>query len=396
VGDPVGYDSEHIWLRQSVSETSDGQTRTMEIAVSLRPGMTASQIEALLKEADAGMQRLSHHLSGCFALPQTRGIEPVEQAAPDELPVSRPSAGPDPDQIPPTAQVSPSDAPLALVPPPPVPPPAAAAWVNPSARAEAISVKDFVAAVRAELDLSPKQAMDRLHVRSLNGLDLNEALDALRRQMGREGEQTVSSPTQAAQPPAVPAPPRYFEEEEDEGEFEVTLSLDEDSDEFDLEDVPDFDAVAPHPRAVATPSVKRPVPAKSAPAANGVDQGSPAESAAAGQTSTTLELIGQLRATAKGSTPTSHQRTAYRNIILRELGEQPAKALVAGLWHVPAERLGADQMDALLSWGKRDTFGEEATLVLAALRTEREQKGATPASGGSGVGAAGSPPTGSS
>jgi hypothetical protein len=268
--------------------------------------------------------------------------------------------------------------------------------VNPSARAEAISVKDFVAAVRAELDLSPKQAMDRLHVRSLNGLDLNEALDALRRQMGREGEQTVSSPTQVAQPPEAPVPPRYFAEEEDEGEFEVTLSLDEDSDEFDLEDVPDFDAVAPRPRAVATPSVKRPAPAKSAPAANGVDQGSPVESAAAGQTSTTLELIGQLRAAAKGSTPTSHQRTAYRNIILRELGEQPAKALVAGLWHVPAERLGADQLDALLSWGKRDTFGEEATLVLAALRTEREQKGATPASGGPGVGAAGSPPPGSS
>jgi hypothetical protein len=67
VGDPVGYDGEQIWLRQSVSSTKDGQTRTMEIAISLRQGMTAGQIEALLIEADAGMQRLSHHLTTSFA-----------------------------------------------------------------------------------------------------------------------------------------------------------------------------------------------------------------------------------------------------------------------------------------------------------------------------------------
>jgi hypothetical protein len=116
------------------------------------------------------------------------------------------------------------------------------------------------------------------------------------------------------------------------------------------------------------------------------------QSAASSQKSSTLELIGQLRATAKGSNPTSQQRIAYRNIIQEELGEQPAKALVAGLWRVPAERLGAEQMDALLSWGKRDTFGEEAVEVLAALRAERDRKGAPSASEDSSAGTASSSP----
>ena len=69
MGDPVEYDGEHIWLRQSITQTVQGQTRTLEIGVSVRPGMTADQIEALLREADAGMQRLTRHLDGQLAGP---------------------------------------------------------------------------------------------------------------------------------------------------------------------------------------------------------------------------------------------------------------------------------------------------------------------------------------
>jgi hypothetical protein len=74
------------------------------------------------------------------------------------------------------------------------------------------------------------------------------------------------------------------------------------------------------------------------------------------------------------------QKSAYRNIIQNELGEQDARALVQGLWRAPAERLGAEQLDALLSWGKRETFGEEAQLVLAELRAERVSRGSSSAS----------------
>ena len=87
-----------------------------------------------------------------------------------------------------------------------------------------------------------------------------------------------------------------------------------------------------------------------------------------------MQIIGHLRQAAGGGTPTSQQRVAYRNIILRELGDQSARVLVQGLWRVGADKLGAEQLDALLSWGKQETFGEEANLVLRALQAERDQK----------------------
>src|SRR5262245_43915110 len=60
-------DGEHIWLRQSVTFTASGYTRTVEIAIPLRPGASQDEIEALLREADAGMARLSRHLDARVA-----------------------------------------------------------------------------------------------------------------------------------------------------------------------------------------------------------------------------------------------------------------------------------------------------------------------------------------
>jgi hypothetical protein len=44
---------------------------------------------------------------------------------------------------------------------------------------------------------------------------------------------------------------------------------------------------------------------------------------------------------------------------------------VAALYRVSPERLGPEQLDALVSWGKRDSFADEVELVLAELRAER-------------------------
>ncbi len=40
---------------------------------------------------------------------------------------------------------------------------------------------------------------------------------------------------------------------------------------------------------------------------------------------------------------------------------------------MPPERIGPEQMAELLSWGKRDTFGDEVALVLAELRADRDR-----------------------
>jgi hypothetical protein len=85
------------------------------------------------------------------------------------------------------------------------------------------------------------------------------------------------------------------------------------------------------------------------------------------------QRVTQLRTIRGGGAPTTHQRTAYRNIVVNELGEPEAVALVRGIWRVNPERLGPEQLDALISWGKQDTFAEEAAAVLTTLRAERQQ-----------------------
>src|SRR5260370_42509392 len=76
---------EHIWLRQSATFAVDGQTRMVEIAIPLRPGASAEEVEALLRQADAGMERLRHHLDARVAA--ARGV-------PDGAPVAAPPPAP--------------------------------------------------------------------------------------------------------------------------------------------------------------------------------------------------------------------------------------------------------------------------------------------------------------
>lgn len=47
---------EHIWLRQSVRFMVGDQRRTLEIAIPVRLGASAEEIEGLLREAGAGME----------------------------------------------------------------------------------------------------------------------------------------------------------------------------------------------------------------------------------------------------------------------------------------------------------------------------------------------------
>ncbi|MFI5273397.1 MAG: hypothetical protein ACHQ4H_10245, partial [Ktedonobacterales bacterium] len=247
-------------------------------------------------------------------------------------------------------------------------------------------LKDFIAAIQAEFDLNPKQAMEKLGVKTLSGLNLREALEMLRRQALR-GDPATAAPIAAPPVPvaaAAPAPMRapatepahYFEEEDDAGEITYTLDEhapgdlyggeepppDEDDEFDDIEDLPDFGAP---PAPAAVPPAARPAAAPRAPAA-----------AAAGEGDRAGRIIGHMRGVHAGGTPGAQQRGAYGNIVVAELGEPKAKALVAALWHLTPEKLGPEQLEALISWGKRETFAEDTELVLAALKAERERASA--------------------
>lgn len=289
------------------------------------------------------------------------------------------------------------------------------------------------------MGLNPAQAMERLGVRSLQGLNLREALEALRRQLVRDGGGDVpAAPAQgsraaqpargaapasaASQPPApgrreatLPQPPRYFEEEDEMDGREFTFTVDDsgdiydefgqavgeeaasysadnvngasdefgaldDLDDFDLDDVPDFGPPPTPARTAPAAPLASPAPAAArrgtARAGSAPSAAEPEEVAAAPATegrSLGLQRVGYFRGVRGGGAATGQQRMAYRNIIVRELGDGDARALVQGIWRVTPDRLGGEQLDALVSWGKRDTFSEEAALVLAVLQEERER-----------------------
>jgi hypothetical protein len=283
--------------------------------------------------------------------------------------------------------------------------------------------------------------MQRLGVRSLEGLNLRESLELLRRQALRDDDELptpapapVSAPPAAARAAAATAAPAsrpaaaaqqpapYFDEE-DEPELTFTIDGDdeldddygaypigngatepvpageneyEEVDELELDDVPDF---GPPPAAAG--SSGRRIPAGRGPAASPAAK-PPAASAAAAAApaapvSAASELIAHLRAAHPGGAMSSQQRKAYQNIVVDELGETRATGLIKGIWNVSPDRLGTEQADELLSWGKRETFADEVTQVLAELRAEREQErgaGGTAGSGGSSARATGSAPRG--
>ena len=451
-------DGEHIWLRQSVTFTVAGQTRTVEIAIPLRPGATADEVEALLREADAGMEQLSRRLNDRVsallgaaqsATPTGDAPAPVSAPTPNPREVSEPAPSPRevsapaqrPEPAPPAVAApvrpparvgrdvsTPTRTPVPSASParpaaqpaarntaptaptsPTTPAPARAQASGPLVSGSAsqgpdLTRQQFISAAQ-EMGLSVKVAMDRLGVRTLEGLNLREALEALRRQAVQSDTPLPFAPPfrRPVAPDDSPASaePRYFDEEDD---LDVTFSVDgedgaeeefasyatggphdrddldplDEIEELDLDDdVPDFgpppsaargSSSAPR-RHTAAPPAAAPVPDVASPGA--------ALAGASGDRAHALQLVGQMRSARGGGAPSGYQRTAYRNVIARELGEPEAAALVRGLWRTTPDRLSGEQLDALLSWGKQDTFGEEAALVLAELRAERERANAT-------------------
>jgi hypothetical protein len=439
------HDGDHIWLRQTAQLTLGEQQRTVEIAIPVRVGASADEIERLLEQADAGMDRLTQHLDRRIASLVTGDASLPTEIAPASPPqgaAAAPSHAHDTAvTTPPTPQPDVSAPRPAAAPAPtrePAKPPAAHAHKEtrgtrdtrdtaaatapnaaPSRSAEQrasgkeLTRADFLAEARA-LDLNPKQVMERLGVRTLDGLNLREALEMLRRQLVRDmapGAVAADPDTSArgrttarTEPPAEPPSPRhdnppsgmYFDEEDD---FDITFAVsgsamdgsdpamngfdngfeaeefagdDEESpvDELGLEDVPDFDMPAP-----AAPAPKSP-PAQARPKRPAASDDAsldamPADSAPLAGRARAREVVAQLRATPAGGQAAQSQLAAFNNIIAGELGSPAANALVKGIWRTAPATLGAEQLHALIQWGKTDAFAEEAQSVLALLRTER-------------------------
>src|SRR5215831_17830873 len=82
---------EHIWLRQSVTYTHEGQTRTLEIALPIRPDAPPEEIARLLAQAEAGMAQLTTSLDRRIAGEQVAPPRPAAPASPRQAEPARAS-----------------------------------------------------------------------------------------------------------------------------------------------------------------------------------------------------------------------------------------------------------------------------------------------------------------
>jgi ribosomal protein L12E/L44/L45/RPP1/RPP2 len=399
-------DPNHIWLRQSITFSVNGQTRTLELALPLRPGATPEEVDALLDEADAGMRRLSQrldaHLAEVTGAASVAPVAPTTSPAPAAAttsPASRNAAPPSAAQPMPQAHAAPQPTsaehptPRAAAAAQPAAAPSPTSSPAPASAGPDLTRPEFLAAVGA-LGLDARTVMERLNVRSLNGLNLREALELLRRQAVREGGATADPQPAppAASAASMPAPigrARFDEEDEadeadDSLDFELSYPDPDDlpSDE-DFGDVGD-EAFAPRETLPATP----PAPPAAAPATSRAATGPLNDdvpdlddllAASTAPTPTPVAdsaperaraVIATLRTAHPGGQPTAQQRMAYRNIVVDQLGEAKANSVARAVWSLTPDKLGPEQYDALIRWGKQDTFAEEVEEALTLLRAE--------------------------
>jgi hypothetical protein len=79
-------------------------------------------------------------------------------------------------------------------------------------------------------------------------------------------------------------------------------------------------------------------------------------------------MLGELRALNSLGTTSDHQRAAFKNVVVSELSERGVDALTGAIWNTAPDEIGPEQYDALISWGKRDHFKDEAREVLKIAR----------------------------
>ncbi|HEU5198949.1 MAG TPA: hypothetical protein VFU32_04890 [Ktedonobacterales bacterium] len=368
---------DRIWLKQSIQFSVGGQVRTIEVTIPVRPGASSEEVERLLQQADAGLEQMTQHLNRKIdelaAQPAALAVQqsPSSSGHADETfehaptlaggqgALSRPgSSGGGRTPAPPSDMV-------------------AAGSGTPLDR------KQFIAQI-AVLGLNPRQAMERLGVRTLDGLNLRQALEQLRLQLVHER----STPGGAFSPSAEEAPgassgssrmgtgprsgtmPIHAPPEGKpgpqlshanplgnpgrSGALRGALPLPE---EESLDEAPELES-----NQDQTPqSLRPPIPIRGERDVFALQE--------RGRAQALLERLRRLRG--RLMPPGGDNVRVFRNVVEEQLGAEKMSALLYAAWRVSQpEQLSLDQITECIRWGKADDFEDEVDLLLQYAATE--------------------------
>ena len=417
----------HIWLRYATQFTTNGRTYTLEMNVPMPIGASAELREQLLTEADAGMNQLASHVEHRAAkmLQQAQSLQetipaptPIAQPAVTSQrpakPASTPAAIPIPQTVAQEAvQPSASIPVVRETPPEPVAKevtvPVTRTTVGasmPSATMAGttggnLTIPEFIKLINESMGLNPKQAMEMLKVKSLNGLNLRDALERLQRLYAQSSATANRTPIGAD----VSRLPHVSGARTDDTASERDRTGGRDS---RLPTIPVTPSSRPAP--VSGPPSKPTIvsindgartagnrPSREHANTMGTmyeeptvrvfdEEISPDEEEEPGEELEDLDesreltipervrgraLISRLRESRGATTANAARLQALDNVIGDQISKEALHDLADGLWEVQVlKKLKVDQVEALISWAKEDDFINEVEIVLILLEEE--------------------------
>ena len=384
----------YIWLRYATQYTKDGQTRTVEMSVPIPVGASAETRERLIREAEAGMSQLSSHVeqrgtqraqnppTTQGAPVQTQNTQGTQRLAPQPASNTRPTPGPkqtvrpaaisapqtspqpsDPRENEPERELAERQNVAASVPRTPT---------RPIESGNNMLLPQFIQYIKENMDLTPKQAMELLNVRSLStGINLRDAVEQLKQILEQEipvtngarkpnnsdpsfiRESSFSNvePERSGNTGPLPrinrdaAPVIEMRTRQPAPTFDEEVGPDESNeDEETFDDLEDLEL--PHELSPFVLERAR-------------------------------DKLSELRESQGAATASAGRLQALNNVAVSQVTEEQLQELAGGVWNINSlKKLKVDQVEALISWAKmEDDFAEQVEAVLVVLEEERYARG---------------------
>ncbi len=239
---------------------------------------------------------------------------------------------------------------------------------------ESLKLPQFIQFIKEKLNLTPKEAMDKLNVKSLNGVNLREAFEQLQQMANREdshaapGEQQPGITESASSRPDAKKPAVRAEEEHIPAEAQLARPV-------PSAPIPLTNKMGPDILEIKHAVVREIPPGPAFDEELDDEEFSRDEDEEFPSALTehnqhfAEDKLSSLRE-ARGSAAASQQRLkALHNVIDSQLSEEQLRELVQSVWGVSVDnKLKNEQVEALISWAKQDAFVEEVEVVLALLQ----------------------------
>jgi len=378
----------YIWLRYTTQFNVEGRIHTIEMGVPVPVGASAEMREQLIREAEIGMEQLTRRVENRVAQisqRNTRPPEPQRTQAPATIrsnqvpsqgqnnrsstgtpnPVGSKSTTPEPSREAPQPlslhQKQSTTMPVRQSGTVSMP-------VTPGMQGEANSnmkLSQFMQAIRETWGLTPKQAMDLLNVKTLNGMNYREALRKLQSLVeGNSRETSTSGTVNKASAVIQPKPAEERARPKEPLPLQGSQSVPPASSKPDALHGPANIPVIPIKDEMIREEPRR---------VYKFDEELEEEKEEENQEQKVIARIklDELKEVRGTSLASQGRLTVLQNVLNSQISDEQLQHLIQHVWGVThVKKLKVDQIEALISWAKEDYFVEEVEAVLALIDGE--------------------------